>query len=68
LMLEIAKELRRELHDIAFIIVGDGPQLNELKDKAKAEDLGKTLYFAGRQDNMLPFYKDSDVTLICSLK
>jgi glycosyltransferase involved in cell wall biosynthesis len=68
LMLKIAKELRKELQDVAFMVVGDGPQLNELMDKTKAEGLEGTIYFAGMQNNMLPFYKDSDVTLICSLK
>jgi len=48
--------------------VGDGPQLEELKQAANNKKLQDTVYFAGRADDMLPYYKDADVTLICSLK
>ena len=68
LMLEIAKEVRKEIPEIAFLVVGDGPQLEELKNKTKELNLSKTVYFAGRQNEMQPFYRDSDITLICSLK
>lgn len=68
LMLEIAKRIRKEIPEIAFLVVGDGPQLEELKNKTKELNLSKNVYFAGRQNEMQPYYKDSDITLICSLK
>ena len=68
LMLEIAKGIKEKIENIAFVVVGDGPQLEELKIKTKSADLSNTVYFAGRQSNMLPFYKDAALTLICSLK
>ena len=68
LMLEIAKETKKKIGNIAFVIVGDGPQLEELKIKTKDVGLSNTVYFAGRQNDMLPFYKDCSLTLICSLK
>ncbi len=68
LMIEIAKELKKKLPKVVFMVVGDGPQLEELKMKSVSEKLEDTLIFAGRQEDMLPFYKDSNVTLICSLK
>ncbi|OOP74787.1 glycosyltransferase [Clostridium beijerinckii] len=68
LMLEIAREIRKKLKNIAFIVVGDGPQLEELQQKVSEYNLTNTVYFAGRQNDMRPYYKDSDITLICSLK
>jgi len=68
LMLEIAEQTKQQIPNIAFVAVGDGPQLEELRQVANNSKLQDTVYFAGRADDMLPYYKDSDVTLICSLK
>lgn len=68
LMVEIAKKLRKILPDVAFVVAGDGPQLEELRFAIRQEGLGETIYLAGRQSDLRPFYRDSDVTLICSLK
>lgn len=68
LMLEIAAAAKAQIPNIAFVAVGDGPQLEELQQAAVAKNLTDTVYFAGRADDMLPYYKDADVTLICSLK
>lgn len=68
LMLEIAEWVKKQIANIAFVAVGDGPQLEELKQTMAAKRLSDTVYFAGRAENMLPYYKDADVTLICSLK
>ncbi|WP_343248570.1 glycosyltransferase [Diplocloster hominis] len=66
LMLAIAEKLYKD--NFAFVIVGDGPLLSEMQEYVKLNNLDEYIYFAGRQENMLPFYKDSDLTLICSLK
>ena len=68
LMMEIAKEVRKQIPNIAFVVVGDGPQFEELKIAVQQNDLEKTVYLAGRQKDMRPYYKDSAMTLICSLK
>ena len=68
LMLEIAKELKKRKMDIAIVAVGDGPQLVEMKNKVEEWGLKKTVYFAGMQQEMRPYYKDAAITLICSLK
>ena len=68
LMLEIANALRKTIPEIAFMVVGDGPQLHEMQLKSEDMGLSQTVYFAGRQNGMLPFYKDAALTLICSLK
>lgn len=68
LMIEIARELKRKKVNIAFVVVGDGPQMTALKETVTEYGLDHTIYFAGRQDRMLPFYRDAVATLICSLK
>lgn len=68
LLLEIAKEVKKDIPDIAFAVVGDGPQLEELRTEIEREKLQETILLAGRQTDMLPWYKDCVLTLICSLK
>ena len=68
LMLEIAKNLKKELPEAAVAVVGDGPQLAALEQAAKREKLQGIVFFAGRQDDMLPWYRDAALTLLCSLK
>lgn len=63
LMLEIAKRTPQ----YSYVVVGDGPLLEPLIQKAKEERVDN-LYFAGRQSDMRPFYKAAAVTMICSLK
>ncbi len=63
LMLEIAKRVYQKNKDIVFMVVGDGPQFEEVQEKAT-----KNVVFAGRQSDMKSYYKASDVTLICSIK
>ena len=66
--LEIAKETKKRSPQIAFAVVGDGPQLEELRIAIRREGLEETVYLADRQEDMLPWYRDSAMTLICSLK
>lgn len=67
-MLEVVEQVKRQMPDVAFIAVGDGPQMGELQETAQKKQLEGTVYFAGRAENMLPYYKDANLTLICSLK
>lgn len=68
LMVEIAKEVVRKNKNIKFLIAGDGGELEGIKKKAEEYRLTHNIIFAGLQENMLPFYKDSDLTLICSIR
>ena len=68
LMVEIAKAVRKSIPDIAFVVVGDGPQSEELIAAVKNGGLTGAVYFAGRRNDLRPFYKDCAMTLICSLK
>lgn len=68
LMLEVAKQVHQNWPEAAFLVVGDGSQLDELKIKVKQCALEECVYFAGRQSDMRPYYKDATMTLICSIK
>lgn len=68
MLLEIALKLRRKIADVAFVVVGDGPQLPELQESIIQRGLKETVYCIGRSDNMRACYRDSAVVLICSLK
>ncbi len=63
LMLEIAKRVEARNNEIVFLVVGDGSQYDEVKQKAT-----KNIVFAGRQNDMKSYYKASSATLICSIK
>lgn len=68
LMLEIAREVRKKIKNICFVVVGGGPQLAELREKVEIEGLGKTIIILDKQDDIKPFYKICDLLLICSIK
>ena len=68
LMLEIAEHVKKLIPNICFLVVGDGPQLDEMKQVVKSRGLTKTVIFAGPVVDTKPFYKAADLFLLCSLK
>lgn len=68
MMLEIAKDVIRQKENVCFFVAGDGPQLQELKDQIRRQNLSKWFICSGEISQMEKVYRDSDVTLICSLK
>ncbi len=68
LMLEIAREVKKKRPDAAFVAVGDGPQLAELKKMIKKRKLAETVFCTGKIQEMGACYRDAYLTLICSLK
>lgn len=68
MVLDIAKLVRNEIPDVAFVVVGDGPDLEEMKRAIRKRRYEDTIYCIGRSDQMRACYRDSRVTLICSLK
>lgn len=68
LMLAIALELKKRGCNCVFVVVGDGPQMEELKNTIAQNSLQNDILLAGRQTDMRPYYKDAALTLICSLK
>lgn len=68
LMLEIAKSLSEMEFPAAFVVVGDGVQMEEMKGYIDKYNLKNRVYFAGRQGDLREYYEDASLTLICSLK
>jgi len=68
LMVEIAKQVIAKRNDIYFMVVGDGDERVGMQRKINEYNLDKNVIFAGMQEDVRPFYKDSDLTLICSIR
>lgn len=68
LMIEIAARLKKAGLKMKFLVVGGGTQRYELEQEVIRRNLKKMIIFAGEKKDMTPFYKDSTVTLICSIK
>lgn len=68
LMIQIAKTLINSDKNIHFFVVGDGSYLNDLKKSTKTFNINNNVHFFGYQESSIPYYVDSDVTLICSIK
>ncbi len=68
LMVEIAKEVKSKIPNIAFLVVGDGDETQKVKDKCQKYGLEGTVYFAGRQKSVINCYAAADITLLCSIK
>lgn len=64
--LNVIKEIERKRDDIVLFVVGDGNILDEMKETSQNMNI-KNIVFWGNQDDVRPFYKIADVTLICSL-
>jgi glycosyltransferase involved in cell wall biosynthesis len=53
--------------DIVFIFVGDGPVKKKAISYAKEYGISEYVDFVGMKNDVRPYYKVADVTLICSL-
>lgn len=68
MMLDIAEATAKLLPDVAFVVAGNGSQFDAVQAGIKERNLQNTVYCIGETDNMRSCYRDSDLTLICSLK
>lgn len=68
LMLEIADRIRKIREDILFVVIGDGEQLEEIKNAIQIKKLENNVVCVGRCDDMKLCYRDAFLTLICSLR
>lgn len=68
MLLDIADGVKEVLPEAAFVVVGDGPQLNELRETIKDRKLDEYVFCIGRSSQMRACYRDSALTVICSLK
>ena len=68
LFLEVIKTLASRRDDFIVLVVGDGPMLEELKNKAKKEKIEKFIMFLGNTEQTQKIYAVSDVTVNTSIK
>lgn len=68
LMLEIAEKVISQNKNVCFFVAGDGPQYQELTDQIRKRKLSKWFICPGEISEMEKVYRDSDLTLICSIK
>lgn len=66
LLLEIARRIEKIDDSIQFLLVGGGEQLEEIKEYVRVNGM-KNVIITGRQEDIKPFYKMSDLFVLCSL-
>ena len=66
-IIKVFKKLLEKDQQIVLLVVGDGPVLKEMKNIAQKDGISENIIFFGMQNNVKPFYKIADVTVICSL-
>lgn len=68
LLLEIIKELKKVRRDCLFIVIGDGPLLEDIKAKSEQYNISDMMMFLGAKKDVREYYAISDLTLNCSIK
>lgn len=68
LMLKIFEKIKKQRNDVILFVVGDGEELQFMKDKAEQLNLKNDIIFFGMQEDVRIFYKISDVLTICSIR
>ncbi len=66
-ILKVLKKILDKDNSFVLLVVGDGPQLNEMKKVANDDEISNNVIFFSMQENVKPFYKIANVTVICSL-
>ncbi len=61
MMLEVLKKLVVLFPDTGLVIVGDGPDMNSLKLKAKSLQLENNVAFVGWQEDLASYYKTANL-------
>jgi glycosyltransferase involved in cell wall biosynthesis/peptidoglycan/xylan/chitin deacetylase (PgdA/CDA1 family) len=65
-LIHAAALLRAEFPSIQFVLVGDGPQREELQDLATRLGLSEVIRFVGRQVDVRPYLVAADVGVLTS--
>lgn len=68
LLIKIIKELNKIRDDFYVVVAGDGPMLEEIKNKVKEYNLENIVIFLGNISETEEIYTISDVTINCSIK
>ncbi len=65
-LLQIARSLIQEYRNIYFLIVGEGPLLNQLREQSKTLNIEKNIIFLGKKDNIVPYLNVIDIFVLTS--
>lgn len=63
---EVAKQTNTQNEKIKFVLIGDGPDLKNISELIKREQLENIIYLLGAKDNIIEHLKHIDVLLLCS--
>ena len=63
---EVAKETSKVNKNIKFVLLGDGPELNNIRELVKREKLEDLIYLLGSKNNIVEHLKHIDLLLLCS--
>lgn len=66
-LVEIAKQLKLDNFDFKIILIGDGADLQKIKNLVKAEDLQDVVVFLGKRNDVNKLLKFMDVMVLPSL-
>lgn len=62
----IAKSTSLENNNIKFVLIGDGPELKNIREIIKSENLEELIYILGVKSNIIDHLKHIDLLLLCS--
>ncbi len=62
----VSKETVKKNDNIRFVLIGDGPEFNNLKKILVKENLEEYVYMLGRKDNVIEHLKYIDLLILCS--
>lgn len=65
-LIESAVEVLKNYPKTAFVIVGDGPQEEELIGQAKRAGISQNVFFEGATSKTIPYYKSCDFLVLPS--
>jgi len=63
---EVAKRTAKVNDNIKFALLGDGPELNNLREIVRNEKLEKNIFLLGSKGNIIEHLKYIDVLILCS--
>lgn len=63
---EVAKETSKVNENIKFVLLGDGPELNNIRNLVKRENLEDFIYLLGSKNNIIEHLRHIDLLLLCS--
>ncbi len=67
-MIKVLEYLIKEDENVVLFVVGTGQEITQMKEQAKIKNIDENIVFFGEQKDVRPFYKISDVLIICSVR